>query len=256
MHSLWKDVAVDRYVFKGANSLGLVNASLAWPWLQQKTGTPGAIVGVDDGLKIPLAATVEAEANRLYMGSRPYRVADLVFAKFVVACSATLPAGAGIAFGLAKTPADDPDANDEGVWFKVLAGNSVVVESDDGTTDVDDVDTALTLGLTFKVFHLNFRDGVWQGDPRSGGAVGGPSAIIASMDNAAGNLVPVGRGSRLTLAAASGPLQPFCQITKGSQYSGQNLYVREIEIGYRRQSYAVSDTVATTTTTTTTTTHT
>jgi len=40
MHSLWKDVAVDRYVFNGANSLGLVNASLAWPWLQQKTGTP------------------------------------------------------------------------------------------------------------------------------------------------------------------------------------------------------------------------
>lgn len=253
-HSIWNDVVVDRFVFNGHNYPNVNGTQLAWPWVQAITGTPGAIRNNNGVLKIPLAATVEAECNRLYMADLAYRIADLVAARFVVACSAALPAGVGIAFGMAHTPADDPDNINQGVWFRVLAGNTVVCESDDGTTDVDDVATGQSLGLKLRQFVINFRDGVWQGDPRDGGAVGGYKAIQMAMHNASGILIPVAAGTKFTLAAAGGPLQPFLQIFKSSVYTGPNLYVKEIEIEYKRQAYTLSDTVATTTTTTTTTT--
>jgi hypothetical protein len=237
MDSLWNDLQVDRFRFHGGNTLSATTS----PFRQATTGTPGNIVAVNGSLRLPLAATTEVECNRLHMGVTPYRIADLVWAKFVVACTADLGAASQVAFGLGKTLADDPDSLDEGVWFKAGGDHVVVMESDDGTTDVDDIATGITLGATFQLFYFDFRNGVWTNDPRGGGSYGGESAIQASvMNSTTGKLRPVARGTRFTLGAAVGGLQPFAQIAKSSASDTGYLYVQEIEIAYKRSLYAAA----------------
>lgn len=227
--SLWNDVIVRRWgaleIFKN--------------FTRATTGTPTALALSNGAVALGLEATNEAEAHALLSGET-FRIADLAYLRIVAACSANLGANSGIAFGLCETRNNAPDSINEGVWFRVMDDNTVRAESDDGTTDVDDKLTNLSLGLTLKQFVFDFRSGMWRRDIRSGGNQGGTKAIQLSMDNAAGNLAPVCRGDQFTLAAASGPLQVFAQIVKASSTDTGILYLKEIELGVKRQSYAVA----------------
>jgi hypothetical protein len=213
------------------------------------TGTPQALALSSGGyVTLGLAATSEAEAHRLSYGAAAFRIADLQWAKFRIACDADLPSATQIAFGLAGSPQDDPDNTAEGVWFKILADNTVVVESDDGTTDQDDKTTGMSAGLTFRTYFLNFRDGMFKKDIRLGGNEGGYKAILASIENSNGVLRDVARSTQFTLSAASGPLQPFVQIVKTSSTNWAHLFVQEIEVAVKRISYAATAVTTTTTT--------
>lgn len=217
------------------------------------TGTPQSLALSSGGyVTLGLAVTSEAEAHRLSYGAASFRIADLQWAKFRIACDANLPANTQIAVGLAGSPQDDPDNNAEGVWFKVLADNTIVMESDDGTTDQDDKSTGMSLGLTFRTLLLNFRDGMFRKDIRLGGNEGGYKAVLGSIENSNGVLRDVARSTQFTLSAASGPLQPFVQIAKTSSADWAHLFVQEIEIAVKRISYAATAPTTTTTTTTTT----
>ncbi len=232
------NVLTDRYTFNGA--IKLPSAAASYEFIQQTTGTPGDIVAIDNGvLKLPLAATEEAECNRMIQSIAPYRVADLKRVRFVCACSANLGDDSEVAFGVCDTPNDSPDSIDDGVWFKVLADNTVVVESDDGVTDVDDKATGQSLGTTLREFVLDFSTGVWRKDPRDGGAVGGYKAVMPSMSNASGNLTPVCRGTQFDLTNVTERLQLFAQIYKASSTDTGNLYIASIEVEYKQQLVAV-----------------
>ena len=227
--SLWNDVIVRRW---GA-------VEIAKQFTRAVTGTPTALAMVNGCVALGLEATEEAEAHAVTSGEQ-FRIADLQYLQIVAACSANLGANSGIALGLCKTRNNAPDSINEGVWFRVMDDNTVRAESDDGTTDVDDKLTNLSAGLTLKRFVFNFRDGWWKRDIRAGGHQGGSAAVQLSMDNAAGNLVPVCRGDQFTLAAASGPLEIFAQIVKASSADTGILYIKEIELGVKRASYAVA----------------
>lgn len=227
--SLWNDVIVRRW---GA-------LEIYKNFTRTVTGTPTALALSNGVVALGLEATSEAEAHALTSGEK-FRIADLQYLQIVAACSADLGANSGIQLGLCATRNDAPDSINEGVWFRVMDDNTVRAESDDGTTDVDDKLTNLSLGLTLKRFVFNFRDGFWRRDVRAGGNQGGSSAVQLSMDNAAGNLMPVCRGDQFTLAAASGPLEIFAQIVKASSADTGILYLKEIELGVKRASYAVA----------------
>jgi hypothetical protein len=247
-HALNNDVIVHRF---GA-------LELYKEFTRSITNTPAALALTDGGyVTLALAVTNEAEAHRLSYGAGAFRVEDLQWAKFRLAVDANLPANTQVAFGLAGSPQDDPDNNANGVWFKILADNTVVVESDDGVTDVDDVATPMTAGLTFRTYLLNFRDGMFRKDPRLGGNEGGYRAILPSIENANGVIREVARSTQFTLDGATATLQPFVQIAKTSSTDWAHLFVQEIEIAVKRVSYAATaiTTTTTTTTSTTTTTH-
>jgi hypothetical protein len=227
--SIWNDVIVRRWsaleIFKN--------------FTRATTGTPTALALANGCVALGLENTNEAEAHALTSGET-FRIADLQYLRIVAACSANVGANSGIQFGLCETRNNAPDSINEGVWFRVMDDNTVRAESDDGTTDVDDKLTNLSLGLTLKQFVFNFRDGMWKRDIRSGGNLGGKAAILLSMDNAAGNLAPVCRSDQFTLNAATGPLQIFAQIVKASSTDTGILYLREIELGINRVSYAAA----------------
>lgn len=220
---------------------------------REVTNSPAALALSSGGyVTLALAATSEAEAHRLIYGAPAFSVSNLVYAKFRIACSANLDANTLISVGLAGTPVDDADAIVNGVWAKVLADNTIVIESDDGTTDVDDAITNMSLGLDFRDIVFNFKDGTFKRDIRLGGNQGGYKAILPSIENANGVLRPVCRSTQFTLAAATVPLQPFVQIVKTSSTNWGHLFVKEIEIGVKRTSQAATAVTTTTTTTTTT----
>ncbi len=233
------DVATDVFRFHGAISIPA--AAGAYEFIQATTGTPGDIVAADKGvLSLPLAATEEAECNRLLQSIAPYRLADLKRVKFVVACSANLGDDSEIAFGICDTPNDDPDSIDDGAWFKVLADNTVVCESDDGTNDNDDVATGQSLGTTLREFVIDFTTGVWRKDPRDGGAVGGSAAVQFKMTDSNGLLRQVAKSTQFDISNCTDELQLFAQIYKSSSTDTGNLYIKEIQVDYKQQLFAVA----------------
>jgi hypothetical protein len=213
---------------------------LAAQMTRQITGTPAALAHTAPGyLTLALAAINEAEAHRLILVPAVFRIADLVSVEFEVACTAALDAGTEVAFGLCATVNDDPDLIDQGIWFRVLDTNVVVAESDDNAgNDIDDVATGMAAGLAFRNYVINFRDGVWLGDPRVGGSVGGSGKIELAIENAQGLLSPVARGTQFRLDTAVGPLTPFIQITKGVAVTVGSVFIRHLRIRMRNQALA------------------
>lgn len=211
----------------------LPSVSGAGPLVTTQTGTPGA-VSVDvaeNAWKLPIAATNEAEANRLSFGGLRFPIANIKGIGIKAKCSALDSTTLQAAFGFCSTPNDDTDAIAEGCFFKIGTDDSIVVESDDGTTNVDDVSTGQTNAAGWRYYWLNLADAVKLGDPRFGGNVGGRAIIQPSM-TIGGLLRPVARGTQFDLSGYSGRIQPFAQIIKGASTDTGSLHIAEIRVDY------------------------
>lgn len=106
--------------------------------------------------------------------------------------------GTTLAFGLQSGRNDNTDSTTNNAQFKMVGATSttaVVVETDDGTTDNDDVATGATLATTYKRFYIDFT--------------GGKSNVKFYIDNQR-----VAASTTFSMAAATGSLQPFVQIQK------------------------------------------
>jgi hypothetical protein len=223
---------IKRYEFLGSGQLNVGPAANAGPFVQAKTGTPGNITHSGGALTIPLAASVEAEVNCAYFGDDLcFDIDDIKLLRIVAKITDIADDEVVEAiFGLASERADDPDAIAEGIFWRVKAGGAVVLESDDGTTNVDDADTGLTLGTTYREFVLDFSSGVLPRSPLEGGSVGGKSHVLAAMTNDSGQLRPVCRSTVFDLSAYSGGLQLIAQIYKSSADDTGTLSIKSIEI--------------------------
>jgi hypothetical protein len=76
--------------------------------------------------------------------------------------AATFTSGSILVFGLGSARDDTPDSVTANAWFRMEGANSttlVYAESDDGTRDVNDISTGVTLGTTFKRFVIDFTGG-------------------------------------------------------------------------------------------------
>ena len=221
-----------RYDFLGAGQLNIGVAANAGPFVQAKTGTPGNIVHALGALKLPIAATVEAEANCAYFGDDLCFDIDDIKSLRIVAKMTAIGATEVVeaVFGLASARNDNPDTIAEGIFWKVKASNVVVLESDDGTNNNDDIATGLTLSTTYREFVLDFSSGVLPRSPLEGGSVGGKSHVLASMSDSNGKLIPVCRSTVFDLSNYAGGLQLIAQIYKSSADDTGTLYIKSIEI--------------------------
>lgn len=221
-----------RYDFLGAGQLDVGLAAGCGPFVAAQTGTPGAIVHSGGALKIPLAATEEAECNCAYFGDDLCFDLDDIKSLRIVAKITDIEDDEVVEaiFGLASERNDNPDTIAEGIFWRVKAGNVVVLESDDGTTNKDDVATGQTLTDEYKEFVLDFSAGVLPRSPLEGGSVGGKCHVLASMSNDSGQLRPVARSTVFDLGEYDGGLQLIAQIYKSSATDTGTLYIKSIEI--------------------------
>ena len=167
-------------------------------------GTPTYLCITDDcgAAKLTMASTSEAEILTLYQNDvLPLDLAQLQRFWFV-AKVAGIDAVTTLVMGLADAQNDTVDSVATNCWFKIdgaVSTSAVVIETDDGVTDDDDNSTGgITLSSTYKMFEINFGNGL--------------SDIRFYADG-----IPVGSQTFSLAGITAGQnVQPFFQLQKAS----------------------------------------
>lgn len=164
-------------------------------------GTPTYLCVTEEGgaAKLTLANTSEAEIVTLYHNDvLTIDIDRLSYVKFV-AKVAGIDSATTLSFGVGSAQADDEDTMTVCAWFKMEGSASttaIVVESDDGTTDRNDIGTGQTLAAVYKTFEIDFRN---------------KSDVKFYIEGQR-----VASGTTFNMSAYTGQLQPFVQLEKAS----------------------------------------
>ena len=186
---------------------------------------------------LALTAAEQIQNVCLYQFDKlPFDIDDLIRVSFkaalnAVAVDAVIDAAIGVASAynaaFASTAAH--------ALFKITGTDTshvVECESDDGTNDNDDVATGLLLATTYKNFSIDFSQGHQTIGP-PGDSLAGKGSVQFFMDNAAGNLVRVGRTTNFDMSNYTAGLQLFAMIKKTSDTALSTVSVKDFEVEYR-----------------------
>lgn len=177
------------------------------------SGTPTYLTTAD-GLALTLANTSEEEIVTAYQKDiLIWELSDLISLEIIAKVSG-IDAVTTLVMGLASAQNDTEDSVTNNAWFRMQGSAStsaVVVETDDGTNDNNDVATGKSLSSTFKKMVIDFERGLsdvrfyFDGDRVASGTT-------FDLSNAAGNNV-----------------QPFVQLHKASGTGTPAVTIRKIE---------------------------
>jgi len=126
-------------------------------------------------------------------------------------------AATSFAFGLQGDRNDAIDSIAQHASFRVIGADSttaLVVESDDGTTDKDDISTGATLINAYKNFKISFANGT--------------SDVRFLVDGQ-----PVAESTTFNMSAYTGCLQPYFQIQKTANAAADGFSVCYVEANLR-----------------------
>lgn len=128
-------------------------------------GTPTYLTITEDGgaAAITLSNTNEVQNVCLYQGDILFLdIAQMESFQFI-AKVASVDANTTIVMGLASARNDTPDSVTVNCWFRIegsASTSNVVLETDDNTTDNDDKASGATLSSTYKLFRIDFTNGL------------------------------------------------------------------------------------------------
>lgn len=228
-----KQTRLYRYDFRGHQEFPATASGAGTPWVIADTSAAGApsfggLTG--GGYRMAFSNTNEIQNLCLYFGDvLSFDIDEIISAYFIMKTAAALDAATQLAFGLASARNNAIDSITEAALFRCIGNNSVVVESDDGTTNHDDIATGLTLGATWKRFSINFAERVSTMEPPSL-SKGRKSHIGFYGANDHGSARRVASGTRFDMSEYAGGLQPFLQIQKTADTNTDNLDVLEIGV--------------------------
>ncbi len=183
------------------------------------TGTP-TYVPASSGRGVTLSFDSQAEIQNVCLSLADYLafdIDDLLYARFIVEMGqASIDSATSLAFGLCSARNDAIDSLTNHASFRLIGSASttlVYVETDDGTTDKDDIATGKTLINVAKEFYIDLSD-------------------KASVKFLIGG-EPVARSTTFDMSAATGSLQPYLQLQKTADANTDSVTLREVEIGFR-----------------------
>lgn len=217
-----QDFAVFEDDFWGADTFS--TAGQGTPWAIADTSAAGSPTyatvspSATGEVALTLASTSEVENVCLSFGDKLCFDIDNIqrFEARVKVSGCT--SGTTIVWGLQSARNDDTDATTNNAQFKMVGATSttaVVVETDDGTTDLDDKATGATLATTYKKFVIDFT--------------GGKSDVKFYIDGAR-----VAASTTFTMAAATSSLQPFFQIQKTSSANTDAVTIDYVKVVCKR----------------------
>lgn len=126
-------------------------------------GTPTYLAVSGRGMKLTLTSTSEEQIVTMYQNDvLPYRI-DKIKRVVYDAVVASVDAVTTLVFGIGSAQNDTEDSVANLAWFRMegsASTSNVVVETDDGTTDLDDKATGKTLSTTLKRFEIDFTNGL------------------------------------------------------------------------------------------------
>lgn len=213
--------------FVGTGASIPTTADPATPWLIADTSAAGAptyVRGIDTGTssgtcgeaKVTMEATSEVQNLCLYFGDvLQMDINDrLTYECRLKMGQATLDTATMFAFGLTGDRNATIDTVAQMMIFRVIGDNVLVVESDDGTTDLDDKATGESLTNAYRTFRIDAQD----------------------LTNVKFHIDGKRVASTVTfdVSAYAGCLQPFFQIQKTADTNTDSFIVDYIEIVGRR----------------------
>lgn len=185
-------------------------------------GTPTYLVGGINGeATLTLASTSEIENVCLYQSDKLNYDIDLLQriemrVKVVAGANGVLDSTTSIAWGLATARNDVIDTIATHASFRVIGSHAIVVETDDGTTDKDDVATgASATDATYKKYVIDFT--------------GGKAKVRFFIDGAR-----VAASTTFTMAEHTTGLQPYVQIQKTADTNVDAVVIDYIKIVSKR----------------------
>jgi hypothetical protein len=221
------------YDFRGEIALAAAGSGAGGPFVKADTSASGSpTVGglTGGGIQLKLASTSEVENLCVYMGDvLPFDIDDLISVEIIAKTVATLDSATSIAFGVCSARNDAIDSLAAHASFRCIGDNNVVVETDDGTNDNDDVATGLTLGTSWKRFAINFAERNTTMEPPSV-SLGRKSNIGFYGANNNGSLRRVASGTRFDMSNYTSGLQLYAQIQKTADTNVDSLDILEMTV--------------------------
>lgn len=204
--------------FNGAVATFPTSADPATPWLVDDTssaGTPTYTKGTSEAA-LTLASNSEVENVCLHFGDAlDFDIDDLINIEFRAKVTASLDSATTVVMGMGSARNDDPDSIAEAALFKLAGSNSIVVESDDGTNNNDDVSSGASLNATYKKFVISFA--------------GGKSDVRFYVDGER-----VAASTTFNMSNYSSGLQPIFQIQKTADTNTDSLTLDYVKVCARR----------------------
>lgn len=180
-------------------------------------GTPTYTVGGTNG-EATLAFDSQSEIQNVCLFQSDvlnYDIDLLQYVEFRVKTVASLDSATSIAFGMASARNDAIDSLTAHASFRLIGSNAIVVESDDGTTDKDDIVTGKSLVATYKRFLIDFT--------------GGKSNVKFYIDGER-----VAASTTFDMSAYTSGLQPYCQLQKTADTNTDSVTIDYIKIVSKR----------------------
>ncbi len=225
-----------RYDFRGAHAVSEVDSGGVdprFPFVKKTTATGGTptVAGIDGGgIRLQLDPTDEVQNLCVFLGDvLAFQISEIISIDIIARTVALLDTNTQLAFGLASSRNDDIDAITEAALFRCIGSNDIVLETDDGATDIDDLSTGFTLAGVWKRHQISFASRVSTNEPPSL-STGRGSNLEFYATNGYGSSRRVASGKRFNMSNYTGGLQPFVQIQKSSGTSTDYLDVLEVGI--------------------------
>ena len=221
------------YDFRGELALALAGSGAGSPFVKADTSASGApTVGglLGGGIRLLFTSTNEVQNLCVFMGDvLAFDIDEIVSFEIVAKTVATLDASTQLAFGLCSARNDTIDSLAAHASFRCIGNNNVLVETDDGTIDNDDVPTGLTLGTTWKRFKMDFASRNTTIEPPSVSR-GRKSNIEFYGGNDNGSQRRVASGTRFDMSNYSSGLQIYAQLQKTANTNVNSLDILEATI--------------------------
>lgn len=191
-------------------------AVLAEEWSIADTssaGTPTKAMHAN-GLNLAFDNTVEAQNVCLHFTDiLSFDITKINSIDFILKFgAATKDTTTTLAFGIASARNDAIDSITNHASLRIVNTSTtlgLVAETDDGTTDTDDVATAALVTANFRKFKIDFRKGL---------------ADVRFFVNGQ----PVAEGTTFDMSAATGGVQPYVQLQKTSDSNTDGIFIRRI----------------------------
>ena len=217
--------------FRGHNVIPLAASNVGSPFSKADTsanGTPTMLGLLGGGLRLALEATNEVQNLCLFMGDvLTFDIDEIISFEIIAKTGASLNAATSLSFGLASARNDAIDSIAAHASFRCIGNNNVLVETDDGATDLDDIATGLTLGTNWKRFRIDFasRNTTVEAPSVSRGR---RSNIEFYGANDNGSQRRVASGTRFDMTNYSSGLQIYAQIQKTASTAADFLDILEV----------------------------
>lgn len=190
-------------------------------WTIKDTSSAGAPTYLNvtgRGAKLTLAATSEAEVVTLFQNDvLPYDLRLLQHLWFLAKVEG-IDAVTTLTMGVASAQNDAADSVATNAWFRMEGSASLsalVVESDDGAVDKNDIATGATLAATYKKCLLDFTNGIQD--------------VRFFIDGAR---VAAGTVFDMSNVAAGQCVQPFVQLQKASGTGVPSVTIAQYGVRY------------------------